>query len=326
VLDEELSRLPDHYRGVVVLCDLEGLTRKEAARQLSIPEGSVASRLARARGVLAKRLTHRGVVFSGASVAAVLSEGSASVSAPPALVASTIKAASLFAAGHAASLISVKVVALTEGVLKSMLLSKLKIKVTLLLVAAALSGAAGAIYQLQAADRPKVLKATERTETKKVVEEEKKVVPKPPPPQPTKRQRQLRWKIVFNNKDGNEYAKQLEALGARLAIPTKERNQYRVICDLSKRPVTTTIEVRSKMNHKIVWMDDNKQSIQLLSKELGLKEAPEHIIVFLPKFVEDELLRRELSHSHRLEEDIEETTFSFSETKSGFDIKVASQR
>src|SRR5262249_20552207 len=49
VLDDELSRLPDHYRGVIVLCDLEGMTRREAARQFGIPEGSVASRLARAR-------------------------------------------------------------------------------------------------------------------------------------------------------------------------------------------------------------------------------------------------------------------------------------
>src|SRR5262249_46383005 len=31
------GRLPDHYRGVVVLCDLEGLTRKEAARQRGSP-------------------------------------------------------------------------------------------------------------------------------------------------------------------------------------------------------------------------------------------------------------------------------------------------
>src|SRR5438128_8387322 len=93
VLDEMLSRLPDHYRGVIVLCDLEGLTRKEAARQLAIPEGSVASRLARARVMLAKRLTQRGIVFSGGSVAAVLS----AASAPPALVASTIKAASRLA-------------------------------------------------------------------------------------------------------------------------------------------------------------------------------------------------------------------------------------
>jgi RNA polymerase sigma factor (sigma-70 family) len=127
MLDEELSRLPDHYRGVIVLCDLEGMTRKEAARQLGIPEGSVASRQARARVMLAKRLTRRGVVFSGASVSAVLSAGarSASASAPPALVASTIKAASLLAAGRAAGVVSAKVAALTEGVLKTMLLNKL---------------------------------------------------------------------------------------------------------------------------------------------------------------------------------------------------------
>src|SRR5262245_35333419 len=106
VVDEELSRLPDHYRSVVVLCDLEGMTRREAARQLGIPEGSVASRLARARVLLAKRLAQRGIVFSGGALAAVLSAGSASASAPSALVASTIKAASLLAAGRAAGVIS----------------------------------------------------------------------------------------------------------------------------------------------------------------------------------------------------------------------------
>src|SRR6516164_5087284 len=144
VLDEMLSRLPDHYRGVIVLCDLEGLTRKEAARQLAIPEGSVASRLARARALLAKRLARRGV-FSGGSVAAVLASGSASGAAPPALVASTIKAATLVTAGRAAAtgVISAKVAALTEGVISAMLITKIRGVVVLALALVAGMLAAG---------------------------------------------------------------------------------------------------------------------------------------------------------------------------------------
>jgi RNA polymerase sigma factor (sigma-70 family) len=144
VVDEELSRLPDHYRGVIVLCDLEGMTRKEAAQQLGIPEGSVASRLARARVMVAKRLTQRGIVFSGGSAAAVLSAGSALASAPPALVASTIRAASLQAAGQAAGVISAKVAALTEGTVKAMFVTKIKSVLTVVLVTGLALGGIGA--------------------------------------------------------------------------------------------------------------------------------------------------------------------------------------
>src|SRR5262249_39792962 len=144
VVDEELSRLPDHYRGVVVLYDLEGMTRGEAARQVGIPEGSVASRLARARVMLAKRLTKRGVVISGS--VAVLSAGSASASAPPALVASTIKAASLLAAGQAAGVVTAKVAALTDGVVKAMFVTKIKSVLAVVLgVGVALGGGGGGV-------------------------------------------------------------------------------------------------------------------------------------------------------------------------------------
>src|SRR5260370_21707339 len=102
-LDRELSRLPDKYRALIVLCDLEGKTRKEAARHFHLPEGTVASRLATARTMLTRRLARTGLAVSGGVLAAVLSQKAASASMPPSVASNTIKAASLFAAGGGAA-------------------------------------------------------------------------------------------------------------------------------------------------------------------------------------------------------------------------------
>jgi RNA polymerase sigma factor (sigma-70 family) len=47
VLYEQLNKLPDKHRVVIVLSDLEGQTRKQVAQVLGVAEGTVASRLAR---------------------------------------------------------------------------------------------------------------------------------------------------------------------------------------------------------------------------------------------------------------------------------------
>src|SRR5262249_57149609 len=96
LLDQELSRLPVKYRLPVVLCDLEGKARKDVARELEIPEGTLSSRLTTARGLLARRLARRGLPLSGGALAAVLSANAASACVPASVMASTIKAATLF--------------------------------------------------------------------------------------------------------------------------------------------------------------------------------------------------------------------------------------
>lgn len=51
--------LPPNYREAVVLCDLEGLDYQTAADHLSIPVGTVRSRLHRARTILTAKLRNQ---------------------------------------------------------------------------------------------------------------------------------------------------------------------------------------------------------------------------------------------------------------------------
>jgi hypothetical protein len=122
-----LSRLPAKYRIPIVLCHLEGKTHKEAAGQLGWPEGTLSGRLSRARTRLRDRLARRGLALSGGSLVLLLSQKTASASAPTSLVNSTVRTACIFAVGHAVvpGLISPKVATLTQGVLRMMRTSKL---------------------------------------------------------------------------------------------------------------------------------------------------------------------------------------------------------
>jgi RNA polymerase sigma factor (sigma-70 family) len=138
LLDEEIDRLPSHYRDPLLLCELEGISRQEAARQLGLPEGTLSSRLARGRALLRDRLARRGVTL-GAGLAAALFAESAVAALPEPLADSTVQLALTFAAGGtAAGSVPTAVASLAEGVIRMISVAKLKstLVATVALVAA----------------------------------------------------------------------------------------------------------------------------------------------------------------------------------------------
>ena len=107
LIDGELDRLPAAYRAAVVLCDVEGLSRSEAAVRLGWAEGTVASRLARGRQLLARRLIRAGLGTAGA------------VASAPALSAGLFESIVRVGLGPAAA-VPHGVSALTRGVIRAM--------------------------------------------------------------------------------------------------------------------------------------------------------------------------------------------------------------
>jgi RNA polymerase sigma factor (sigma-70 family) len=148
LLDAEVARLPEAYRLPVLLCGLEGLSQDEAARRLGWTPGSVKGRLERGRARLHVRLARRGIALSVALAAAAVSQAGAGGGAG-AWVAPTVKAAALVAAGRAAAgVVSAKVMALSEGMVRAMLRAKVIFPAALLLLG--LVGAGAGLFALRA--------------------------------------------------------------------------------------------------------------------------------------------------------------------------------
>ena len=118
-VDREVSRLPAKYRAPVVLCDLQGKTREEAARHLGWPEGTVAGRPSRARGLPAARLGKYPLTGTPAAVASALTE-TVGAQSPPTSVMLAAKQAVLELT------ISPRALELMDGVIRSMLMRKVQ--------------------------------------------------------------------------------------------------------------------------------------------------------------------------------------------------------
>jgi RNA polymerase sigma factor (sigma-70 family) len=135
---EEVARLPRRDREAVVLCDLQGLTREEAARRLGCPPGTVGARLSRARVRLRDRLARRGLAPSAAwPVAPALPD----------------RVAGLAASGRLRLVMGPSILA--KGVLRAMIFEQLRTAALLVTAAAALGlGAAALVRPSPAAQAP----------------------------------------------------------------------------------------------------------------------------------------------------------------------------
>jgi RNA polymerase sigma factor (sigma-70 family) len=133
ILDEEVQALPARYRLPFEMCCLEGRSRKEAARTLGWKEGTVSGRLARARLLLQQRLGRRGVTLSAALCVGAVRGGTAPA-VPAALARAAVHAAGLVAAGKGG--VSARVLALSEGVVNAMVLTKVKLAAAAVLMVA----------------------------------------------------------------------------------------------------------------------------------------------------------------------------------------------
>jgi RNA polymerase sigma factor (sigma-70 family) len=158
VLDDELARLSDKLRITVVLCDIEGKTRRQAARQLGCPEATVSSRLMKARALLARRLARQGIVLSTATIGGLLTQNAATAAVPGMLLSSTLTAASAVGAGHttATGIALAKPLVALKGALGSVPLGKAALAIAVAGVTVAGITAAAVMFVASAPKKPAV--------------------------------------------------------------------------------------------------------------------------------------------------------------------------
>lgn len=140
VLDEEVEKLPERHRIVFVLCCLEGKTGEEAGKLLGCPPGTISSRLTRARERLRDRLTRRGFT-PAALVLAALTGDAGAITVPNTLVESIMRTATPFATASPHGGSPTRSATIAEGVVRTMLVNKLKLIPALLMIGLMAAGA-----------------------------------------------------------------------------------------------------------------------------------------------------------------------------------------
>jgi hypothetical protein len=122
--------------------------------------------------------------------------------------------------------------------------------------------------------------------------------------------REQRWRMIFSTNNGNDYLRQLNALGAILRVD-KDGKAY-FIRNLIARPAKPVAEDPATIR-QVHWIDDDSASVESVAQALQLGWTPEKVYVYFPKSLETNLVNKELAYGKRYgrmkEEDISETHF-----------------
>jgi RNA polymerase sigma factor (sigma-70 family) len=144
LLDQAIQQLPERFRTPFVLRHLEGLSNRQIAAELGCSEGTVESRLSRARRRLRGSLTRQGVTLGVGALAVALCEETASAAIARAVVLETTRAAVQFtSASFSAALLTPQIVQLAQGALQAMTIAKIQFIGSLVFAGTLACGTAG---------------------------------------------------------------------------------------------------------------------------------------------------------------------------------------
>ncbi|HSQ58453.1 MAG TPA: sigma-70 family RNA polymerase sigma factor [Gemmata sp.] len=239
VIERVIAKLPEAYRAAVVACDLEGLSRKDAAEQLGWKEGTLSGRLARARNLIARRLRNVGLAVPAAGAAGLLGTNTMVRAALAERVIDLVTT-------NSAGAVPAPVAVLTEGVVGGMFAFNLKAIAAVVFVVCGLGYGAWAAGDADgppasSGDRPTLVAANQAS-----------AKAKPAPQKPTEaiapglQLLQGRWRIVSiaegkrTTEAGKEDLGEIEIAGNTLWMPyrdstgTRKREEYRIGVDDSK--------------------------------------------------------------------------------------------
>jgi hypothetical protein len=139
---------------------------------------------------------------------------------------------------------------------------------------------------------------------------------------------------VWNTRNANDYVSQLQSLGAILAVPVREQKGsdpvYKIIRDLSARPVRLLDEDIGKLFQRGYFADAKPESVNAVMDILGLQLRPSHFVAFMPEELEQKIYDLEIAylkqhHLGKTEDNIQVTKVRINRTDKGYEPEVIDQ-